>query len=118
MLAGVNGSFLTGDLFNLFVFIEVMLLPSYALFVLAAPGRAKLSRIAGARLYVTVNLLTSTVFLAGVAFVYGVTGTVNLAELAGGLAVEASLPPSMRWIPKGMEVDYVRKAVGTMRAFG
>ena len=83
LTAGVNGALLTADLFNLFVFIEVMLLPSYALFVLAAPGRAKLSRIAGARLYVTVNLLTSTIFLAGVAFVYGVTGTVNLAELAG-----------------------------------
>ena len=40
----------------------------------------------------------------------------NLAELAGGLATDASLPPSMRWIPKGMEVEYLRKAVGTMRA--
>ncbi len=86
LTAGVNGALLTADLFNLFVFIEVMLLPSYALFVLAAPGRARLRRIAGARLYVTVNLLTSTVFLAGVAFVYGTTGTVNLAELAGAAA--------------------------------
>ncbi|MFC3716865.1 hotdog fold domain-containing protein [Luteimonas soli] len=40
----------------------------------------------------------------------------NLAELSGGLAVDASLPPSMRWIPKGMTVEYLRKAVGTMRA--
>ena len=40
----------------------------------------------------------------------------NLAELAGGLATDASLPRSMRWIPKGMEVEYLRKAVGTMRA--
>ena len=40
----------------------------------------------------------------------------NLAELAGGLALEASLPPAMRWIPRGMEVEYLRKAVGTMRA--
>lgn len=40
----------------------------------------------------------------------------NLAELAGGLAIDASLPPSMRWIPKGMQVEYLRKAVGTMRA--
>lgn len=83
LLAGVNGALLTADLFNLFVFIEVMLLPSYGLFVLAAPGAAPLRRIAGARLYATVNLLTSTVFLIGVGFVYGTAGTVNIAELAG-----------------------------------
>lgn len=40
----------------------------------------------------------------------------NLAELAGGMMTEASLPPSMRWIPKGMTVRYLKKAVGTMRA--
>jgi acyl-coenzyme A thioesterase PaaI-like protein len=40
----------------------------------------------------------------------------NLAELTGGLAIDAGLPPSMRWIPKGMQVEYLRKAVGTMRA--
>ncbi|WP_434080833.1 monovalent cation/H+ antiporter subunit D family protein [Sanguibacter sp. Z1732] len=87
LVAGVNGALLTGDLFNLFVFIEVMLLPSYALFVLAAPGRGGLRQISGARLYVTVNLLTSTVLLAAVALIYGVAGTVTMAELAG-LAAE------------------------------
>lgn len=86
LMAGVNGALLTADLFNLFVFIEVMLLPSYALFLLAAPGKGRLRRIASARMYVTVNLLTSTVFLTGVAFVYGVAGTVNMAELAGAAA--------------------------------
>ncbi len=88
LTAGVNGAVLTADLFNLFVFIEVMLLPSYALFILARPGRGRLGRIAGARLYVVVNLLTSTVFLTGVAFIYGVAGTVNLAELAGAAATD------------------------------
>lgn len=83
LMAGVNGALLTVDLFNLFVFIEVMLLPSYALIVLAAPGKGRLRQVTGARLYVTVNLLASTVFLAGVAFIYGTAGTVNLAELAG-----------------------------------
>jgi multicomponent Na+:H+ antiporter subunit D len=83
LLGGVNGALLTADLFNLFVFIEVMLLPSYALLVLAPPGRGEYHQVSGARLYVTVNLLTSTVFLAGVAFLYGTAGTVNLAELAG-----------------------------------
>lgn len=83
LMAGVNGALLTADLFNMFVFIEVMLLPSYGLFVLAAPDRAPLRRIAAARLYVTINLLTSTVFLIGVGFVYGTAGTVNIGELAG-----------------------------------
>jgi acyl-coenzyme A thioesterase PaaI-like protein len=40
----------------------------------------------------------------------------NLAELSGGLVTDASLPPSMRWIPKGMQVEYLKKAAGTMRA--
>lgn len=91
LVAGVNGALLTGDLFNLFVFIEVMLLPSYALFLLAAPGRGGLRQISGARLYVTVNLLTSTIFLAGVGLVYGVTGSVTLAELAGAAVADPTV---------------------------
>ncbi|GAB3494954.1 monovalent cation/H+ antiporter subunit D family protein [Nocardiopsis coralliicola] len=81
--AGVYGALLTGDLFNLFVFIEVMLLPSYGL--LAVGGLLR-RRGQGGRIYVAVNLLTSTVFLAGVALVYGTTGTVHLGELAGTAA--------------------------------
>src|SRR5690625_3321159 len=91
LVAGVNRALLTGVLFNLFVFIEVMLLPSYALFVLAAPGRGGMRQISGARLYITVNLLTSTLFLGGVALVYGVTGTVVLAELAGVAAEDPTV---------------------------
>ncbi|WP_373689303.1 proton-conducting transporter transmembrane domain-containing protein [Rothia santali] len=83
LTAGVNGALLTGDLFNLFVFVEVMLLPSYGLFILAGRGRGRIAQVAGARLYVTINLLTSTIFLGGVGFVYGTAGTVNIAELAG-----------------------------------
>ena len=83
LTAGVNGALLTADLFNLFVFIEVMLLPSSALYILSAPAKASLLRISGARLYVTLNLLTSTIFLIGVGFVYGTAGTVNMGELAG-----------------------------------
>jgi multicomponent Na+:H+ antiporter subunit D len=117
LLAGVNGALLTADLFNLFVFIEVMLLPSYGLFVLAAQGSAPLRQIAGARLYVTLNLLTSTVFLIGVGFVYGTAGTVNLAELAGAaqaddavafavavclfaLGIKASIVPVHGWLAR------------------
>ncbi len=117
LLSGVNGALLTADLFNLFVFIEVMLLPSYGLFVIATPERAPLRQIAGARLYVTINLLTSTVFLAGVGFVYGTAGTVNLAELAGAaqrddgvaiavavclfaLGIKASVVPVHGWLAR------------------
>ncbi|OLT46218.1 cation:proton antiporter [Saccharomonospora sp. CUA-673] len=117
LLAGVNGALLTADLFNLFVFIEVMLLPSYGLFVLATRGAAPLRQAAGARLYATLNLLTSTVFLAGVGFVYGTAGTVNLGELAGAaqaddrvgyaimvclfaLGIKASIVPVHGWLAR------------------
>ncbi|MGP9536497.1 monovalent cation/H+ antiporter subunit D family protein [Brachybacterium sp. AOP43-C2-M15] len=83
LMGGVNGAFLTADIFNMFVFIEVMLLPSYGLLILAAKGRGTLASVVGSRLYVTVNLFISTLFLAGVGLVYGVTGTVNLGRLAG-----------------------------------
>lgn len=86
LIAGVNGALLTADLFNLFVFIEVMLLPSYGLLVIAQKGKGTLRSVVGSRLYVTFNLFVSTVFLAGVALVYGTAGTVNLAELSDAAA--------------------------------
>jgi multicomponent Na+:H+ antiporter subunit D len=85
--AGVSGALLTGDVFNMFVFIEVMLLPTYGLLVLAARGRGTRASVVGSRLYVTFNLFVSTLFLGGVAMIYGTAGTVNLGELAGA-AVE------------------------------
>ncbi|MBB5833127.1 monovalent cation/H+ antiporter subunit D family protein [Brachybacterium aquaticum] len=81
--AGVVGTLLTADVFNMFVFIEVMLLPTYGLLVLAARGRGTRASVVGSRLYVTFNLFVSTLFLAGVAMIYGTAGTVNLGELAG-----------------------------------
>lgn len=83
LVAGVNGALSTADLFNLFVFIEVMLLPSYGLLVLSRKHKGTLRSVVGSRLYVTFNLFVSTVFLAGVGLVYAAAGTVNLAELAG-----------------------------------
>ncbi|MBR8743880.1 monovalent cation/H+ antiporter subunit D family protein [Nocardiopsis sp. MG754419] len=77
--AGVAGALMTADVFNMFVFIEVMLLPAYGLLAMLG-GRG---RIRAGRVYVTLNLLTSTIFLSGVALVYGSAGTVNLAALAG-----------------------------------
>ncbi|WP_250446422.1 monovalent cation/H+ antiporter subunit D family protein, partial [Actinotalea sp. C106] len=111
--AGVYGALMTGDLFNLFVFIEVMLLPSYGL--LAMTGG--FTRLTAGRLYVAVNLLTSTIFLAGVGLIYGVAGTVNLAELAGAahesplvaaaagvclmaLSVKAAVVPVHGWLTR------------------
>lgn len=83
LTAGVNGVLLTADLFNLFVFIEVMLLPSYGLLILAERRRGTDRSVRGSRLYVTFNLFVSTLFLAGVGLTYGIARTVNLGELAG-----------------------------------
>lgn len=77
LLAGVCGAFLTGDLFNLFVWFEVMLMSSFALLALGGE-RAQLE---GAIKYVTINLLSSIVFLTAVGIVYGVVGTLNMADL-------------------------------------
>lgn len=112
LVGGVAGALLTADLFNLFVFIEVMLLPSYGLLLILS----RRADMAGARLYVTVNLLASTLFLAGVALIYAVQGTVNLAELAGAaddpstaiaaavclsaIAVKAAVFPVHGWLAR------------------
>ncbi|MFM1991678.1 MAG: sodium hydrogen antiporter subunitD, ShaD [Pseudomonadota bacterium] len=77
-LMGLNGAFLTGDLFNLFVFFEVLLIASYGLLV-HGDGAA---RIAAGLRYVALNLLGSALFLVGTSLLYGVTGTLNLADLS------------------------------------
>lgn len=117
LTGGVNGALLTGDLFNLFVFIEVMLLPSYALLVMAHRGRGQLMQVTSSRIYVTVNLLASTLLLAGIGLVYGVVGSVNLGDLAGAasgsaeaaiaftvvllaLAIKAAAFPVHGWLPR------------------
>lgn len=77
-LAGLNGAFLTGDLFNLFVFFEILLLASYGL-LLHGGGKA---RVGAAFHYVVLNLAGSTLFLFAIGILYGVTGTLNMADLA------------------------------------
>jgi multicomponent K+:H+ antiporter subunit D len=77
-LMGLNGAFVTGDLFNLFVFFEVLLIASYVLLV-HAQGR---ERFRFGVPYVVLNLAASGLFLVGVALLYAVTGTLNLADLA------------------------------------
>jgi len=78
LLMGVNGAFLTGDLFNLFVFFEVFLAASYGL-ALHGSGTA---RVQTSLHYIVVNLVASSLFLVGAALIYGVTGTLNMADLA------------------------------------
>lgn len=90
LLLGLNGAFLTGDLFNLFVFFEVLLLASYALLLHGGgPDRAR----AGLH-YVVLNLAGSALFLISVALLYGVTGTLNMADMGRRIATmdPADLP--------------------------
>ncbi len=77
-LMGLNGAFLTGDIFNLFVFFEVLLAASYGL-MLHGSGKA---RVAAGLHYVTINVAASLLFLIGAALIYGVAGTLNMADLA------------------------------------
>jgi multicomponent K+:H+ antiporter subunit D len=77
-LMGLNGAFLTGDLFNLFVFFEVLLAASYGL-VLHGDGVA---RVRAGLAYIAINLTGSFLFLIGASLVYGVTGTLNMADFA------------------------------------
>lgn len=113
LVTGVNGALLTADLFNFFVFIEVMLLPSYGLITMSGTW----ARLAGGRTFVLVNLTASTVLLVGVGFLYGVVGTVNLPALAGvgagngpavvalaivivAIAAKAGVFPLHTWLPR------------------
>jgi multicomponent Na+:H+ antiporter subunit D len=78
LLMGVCGAFLTGDLFNLYVWFEVLLIAS---FVLLALGGER-AQIEGAIKYVTINLIASTLFLIAVSILYSAAGTLNMADLA------------------------------------
>jgi len=88
LLVGVNGSFVTGDLFNLFVFFEIMLLTSFVQMTLSG-GSAVLKKAVP---YVLVNLAASMIFLFGVGLVYAGSGTVNFAVFSNLIAL-GPLPP-------------------------
>lgn len=126
LMAGVNGALMTGDLFNLFVFVEVMLLPSYALIAVTGTWR----RLGIGRVFILVNLLTSTFLLISVGFVYGVAGSVNLAVLQGraaedprvamaiitvllALTIKAGAVPVHGWLP----TSYPATSAGMMALF-
>jgi multicomponent Na+:H+ antiporter subunit D len=82
LLAGICGAFLTGDIFNMYVWFEVMLIASFGLLVVGG-GRAQFD---GAVKYVGLNLIATVAFIAGVGLLYGTTGTLNMADLHGKLA--------------------------------
>jgi len=91
LLMGINGAFITGDIFNMYVWFEVLLIASFVLLVL---GNAK-EQLDGAVKYVGINLVASASFLTAIGLLYGLTGTLNLADLSGsmGPVEEAGLTP-------------------------
>ncbi len=91
LLMGLNGAFLTGDLFNLFVFFELLLAASYGL---ALHGSGS-TRVRAGLHYIAINLVASLLFLIGVSLIYGVTGTLNMADLATRIP---TVPPENRML--------------------
>ncbi|WP_373496745.1 proton-conducting transporter membrane subunit [Aquiflexum sp.] len=78
LLMGLQGAFLTGDIFNLYVWFEVIIISSFVLITIGG----KKAQLEGAIKYVALNLLASVFFLIGIAFLYGLTGSLNMADLA------------------------------------
>lgn len=78
LVMGLNGAFLTGDIFNLYVWFEVVIIASFVLLTLG--GRK--AQLEGAVKYMAMNILASTFFLTGVGLLYGITGTLNMADLS------------------------------------
>ncbi len=78
LLMGLNGAFLTGDIFNLYVWFEIVIISSFVLMTLGG----KKPQMEGAIKYVTMNMLASTIFLTAIAILYGLTGTLNMADLS------------------------------------
>lgn len=78
LLMGLNGAFLTGDMFNLYVWFEIVIISSFVLMTLGG----KKPQMEGAIKYVTLNMLASVIFLTAIALLYGLTGTLNMADLS------------------------------------
>lgn len=78
LIMGINGAFLTGDVFNLYVWFEVVIISSFVLLTLG--GRK--AQLEGAVKYMAMNILASMFFLTGIGILYGITGTLNMADLS------------------------------------
>lgn len=89
LLAGVSGAFLTGDLFNLYVWFEVLLIASFGLFVIAGHPL----QLDGALKYAVINFVATTLFLLALGLLYGVLGTLNMADIVGAARRKADLAP-------------------------
>ncbi len=101
MLAGICGAFLTGDIFNMYVWFEVMLISSFGLLVVGG-GKDELD---GATKYVGLNLIATVAFISGVGLLYGATGALNMADLHG------------RLIGRGAETPIIASAAFLIFAF-
>lgn len=104
LMCGVYGALLTADIFNFFVFIEVMLLPSYGLYATTIYRRGGSLQIAGLRLFIVANLFASNMLLAGVVLVYGSYGAVNLAQLQGAAKEEPAVAIAMSIVMLAMMI--------------
>lgn len=91
LMAGVNGAFLTGDVFNLYVWFEVFVISSFGLLVVGDDE----SRIEGAVKYAVLNLVATTLFLIATGYLYGVFGTLNMADLHGKVTAAGEAAPMM-----------------------
>lgn len=88
LIAGVSGAFLTADLFNLYVWFEVLLISSFGLMVL---GNSH-AQLDGGIKYAFLNLVATTLFLIGVGYTYGLYGTLNMADLSVQIMADAAAP--------------------------
>ena len=115
LIMGLNGAFLTGDIFNLYVWFEVIIISSFVLLTLG--GRK--AQLEGAVKYMALNILASTFFLTGIGILYGITGSLNMADLSQkiqwvenqaiinltamffliGFGIKAALFPLYFWLP-------------------
>ncbi len=122
LLAGVCGAFITADVFNLYVWFEVLLIGSFALIALGGGKR----RLAGTLTYLVLNLLATLLFLLAAGLVYGSTGTLNMGELALlfrageassaatlavvlmllSFSIKAALFPVFGWLPASYHVAW------------
>lgn len=91
LMAGVSGAFLTGDIFNLYVWFEVLLISSFGLITLGSEPR----QIDGAIKYAFLNLIATTLFLITTGYLYGIFGTLNMADIASKAAAGRETLPLM-----------------------